>query len=482
MSHTQESPANTLKRELGFWSSFSLAFAFISPIIGLYGVFSLALTAGGPAFWWGLVIVLAGQMTVAAVMAELASRWPVAGGISMWSRHLLGERFSWYAGWAYIWTLMITVAAVSYGGGIFLGELLGIDTSGSGTKIALGAVLVAACTLANSIGRKWLSLLVSVSIICEAVGSVGVGAVLMIFHRENSIGVVFDSLGTGTGNTDYLFGSFLVVIAFIGWSFVGFESAGAIGEEVTDPERQVPRAILLSLPTVAVTVMFSALAILMAIPDLPAAMRGDLGDPITGTLTASLGSAVTKPLLVVIVIAFVAGLVALQAAVSRSIFASARVKALPGSSFLGKLSGGDNLPINAIIASAVVSLVVLFISASQVYSILVNFATAGFYLAFLFPVLAAFIARVRGTWRTGVFNLGRAGFITNTVALVWLVLEIINISWPRAGDIPWYQNYAIAIMIPVLAVAGLVVERGMGINRRSASATLDTDEPVVGHA
>jgi amino acid transporter len=479
MSQPQETPAKTLKRELGFWSSFSLAFAFISPIIGLYGVFALALTAGGPAFWWGLVIVLAGQMLVAAVMAELASRWPVAGGISMWSRHLIGERYSWYAGWAYIWTLMITVAAVSYGGGVFLGELLGIDTSGSGTKIVLGGVLLAACTLANSVGRRWLSLLVTVSIVCEAVGSIGVGAVLMIFHRENSIGVVFDSLGTGTGNTDYVFGSFLVVLAFIGWSFVGFESAGAIAEEVTDPERKVPRAILLSLPTVAVTVMFSALAILMAIPDLPAAMRGELGDPVTATLTASLGSAATKPLLAVIVIAFVAGLVALQAAVSRSIYALARVDALPASNVLGRLSGNDSLPINAIIASAAVSLGVLFLSASQVYSILVNFATAGFYLAFLFPVLAAFIARVRGTWRPGVFNLGRAGFVINAVALIWLAFEVVNISWPRATDIPWYQNYAIAIMIPVLALAGFVVERGMGLNRRSSETASVADELAV---
>ncbi len=40
-----------LRREFTFRSTFSLAFAFISPIIGLYTIFALALGAAGPAFW-----------------------------------------------------------------------------------------------------------------------------------------------------------------------------------------------------------------------------------------------------------------------------------------------------------------------------------------------------------------------------------------------------------------------------------------------
>ena len=43
---------HTLKREFRLWSSFAFAFAFISPIVALYGIFGLAIMTAGPSFWW----------------------------------------------------------------------------------------------------------------------------------------------------------------------------------------------------------------------------------------------------------------------------------------------------------------------------------------------------------------------------------------------------------------------------------------------
>ena len=460
-----------LKREMGFWSSFSLAFAFMSPIIGLYGVFGLALMAAGPAFWWGLLVVLLGQALVAAVLAELASRWPVAGGVCLWSRSLLGHTYSWYAGWAYIWTLIITVAAVAFGGGTFLASLLGIEQPDTTTKIVLGAVILLVSTIANSAGRKWLSLLVTVSIVCEVIASLGVGLVLIIFHRRNSLSTILESFGTAPDTTAYVFGPFLAAVAIIGWSFVGFESAGAIAEEVRSPERKVPRAVLTSLVTVASVITFSCLALLLAIPDIGAAMSGADPDPITTTLTANLGEGITKPLLVTIVLGFIAGTVALQAAVSRSIFAFARLDALPAAKVLRRLSKTDRLPINALLVSAVASMIVLALSASQVYGALIAFATAGFYVAFIFPVLAALVVRLKGAWKAGPFSLGVLGPVVNVAALLWLGFEIVNIAWPRQPEAPWYQNYAVIVVFVILGLAGYVVERHL---RRHNSAHLAT--------
>lgn len=476
------SGAPLLKREMGFWSSFSLAFAFISPIIGLYGVFGLALLTAGPAFWWGLLVVLVGQVLVAAVLAELASRWPVAGGVSMWSRSLLGHTFSWYAGWTYIWTLIITVAAVAFGGGTFLASLLGIEQPDNVTKTVLGAVILLISTVANTAGRKWLSFLVTASIVCEVVASLGIGLVLIIFHRHNSLSMLFDSFGTAPDSTGYVVGPFLAAVAIIGWSFVGFESAGAIAEEVRSPERKVPRAILMSLITVASVITFSCLALLLAIPDLGAAMSGADPDPITTTLTANLGEGITKPVLGIIIIGFIAGTVALQAAVSRSIFAFARVDALPASKSLRRLSKADSLPINALLASAVASGVILALSASQVYGALIAFATAGFYIAFIFPVLASLITRLRGRWVAGPFSLGVLGLIVNISAFVWLIFEVINIAWPRQTEVPWYQNYAVIVVFVALGLIGFAVERRLRRRDRKGAGsdpTLPTPESAI---
>ena len=76
---------------------------------------------------WSVPIVIVGQLLVALVYAQLAARWPIAGGIYQWSRRLVGPRYGWWAGWIYIWALILTLSTVAYGGGGFLGQLVGVD-------------------------------------------------------------------------------------------------------------------------------------------------------------------------------------------------------------------------------------------------------------------------------------------------------------------------------------------------------------------
>lgn len=122
-----------LKREFTLWSAFTFAFAFISPIVCLYAIFAIAFLAAGPGAWWGFLFVFAGQLLVAAVLAELASRYPLEGSVYQWSRLLGGTTYGWYTGWAYMWTLALAMAAVGYGAAGFVPTILGIEPFGQGT-------------------------------------------------------------------------------------------------------------------------------------------------------------------------------------------------------------------------------------------------------------------------------------------------------------------------------------------------------------
>lgn len=444
----------TLRRGFNLWSVFALSFAFISPIVALYAIFGLSFAAGGPAFWWGFPLVLAGQLLVALVFAELASIWPLAGGVYQWSRQMISNGYGWFAGWAYMWTLVIAMAAVAYGAAGFLAALLGLQEPGPLTLVLLALGVLAFGTFANTAGRGVLKAMVYLSIACEILGSLVIGTVLLLFYRENSLAVIFDAFGTA-GEGSYLTGPLLAAAAFVGWAFVGFESAGAVAEEVEDPRRDVPRAVLLSLVLVAFVVMYSGLALILAIPDIEAVVAGEVGDPITETLAAKLGAGISLPLFAVIVVGFTASLIALQAAVSRVIFSFARDRALPASGFLGRLSTVDRLPVNAILLTAVVTASLFLLANSDIYTTLVSFTTGGFYIAFLFPVLAALVIRLRGRWRAGRFSLGGAGMLINVLALLWLLLQTVNIAWPRTPDLPWYQNYGVVVMVVVLGILGL---------------------------
>src|SRR5205809_1066971 len=69
-----------LKRSLGVFSSFAVAFSYLSPSTGIFTLFYLALTIGGFTFWTWPVVAL-GQLFIALTFAELSSHYPVAGSV-----------------------------------------------------------------------------------------------------------------------------------------------------------------------------------------------------------------------------------------------------------------------------------------------------------------------------------------------------------------------------------------------------------------
>ncbi|MDX6679770.1 MAG: hypothetical protein QOE31_3822 [Solirubrobacteraceae bacterium] len=464
------SPPKELKREFTFRSTFSLAFAFISPIIGLYTIFALALGTAGPAFWMGFAVVLGGQLLVALVLAELASVWPLAGGLYKWTQRLAGARVGWAAGWAYIWTLIVLVTAQCYAAAPFAASLLGADAPGTSMLLVLSAVILLLSTAVNWLGPRALKLFVAISISAELLGSVVIGTILLVFFRE----LPFSSVFGGDGGTGVAVAPMLGAVALIGWSFIGFESAGDIAEEVEEPERAVPRALVLSLVIVALIVMYAALALILAVPNLAAAMSGDTADPIAATITTHLGAGVANPLFFMVVLAFIAGIAAVQAAVSRVIFSLARDGELPSAGALSRLSGPDHLPRNAICVSAVAAAAFLLVTLSDnAYATLLAMATVGFYISFAFPVMAALRTRLRDEWTPGVWNIGRFGLVVNVVAACWLAFEIVNIAWPRLPDAAWYVNYGAVSVVVLVTLGGFATRAAMRRPDASTAAAPD---------
>lgn len=185
----------TMKREFTLRSAFGLAFVFISPVVALYGIFGLTIMAAGPSHWWAYLLVFGCQLLVACVFAELASRYPLAGSVYQWSRFLKGEAYGWFCGWGYMWTLTIAVGVVMYVAASFLPIVLGTRPFTSKEQLLVALGLLALGTFINTIGRKGLKWMVTISLIVEVIGSIGIGLVLIIFFREQSISVIFDSFG-----------------------------------------------------------------------------------------------------------------------------------------------------------------------------------------------------------------------------------------------------------------------------------------------
>lgn len=456
-----QSDEHTLKRNFSFSSAFAFAFAFISPIVALYGIYGLAVSTAGPSFWWGFLIVFAGQFLVALVFAMLVSRWPLEGSIYQWTTGLLGPKLGWFAGWFYIWTLVIAMATVALGAAGFLANLLGIAEPTGTQKALIAFIVLLIGTVINLAGRGILKWFMYASIFAEIVGSIGLGIWLLISYRVQDFSILFDggkSIGAEEGYFS-LGGMFLIAMVFIGFSFVGFESAGSIAEEVREPRKNLPKAVLFSITFIAIVVMFSSLAIILATPDNPSDLPGYDVDPVYAVLVAQLGEGIAKPIQALFAIGFVASFLALQTSASRLIWAKARDGAMPFSKSLAKLSKNQKQPVVPLLITTVIGTLLFLLSnvATDLYTLMVNFTSGGFYLSFLFPVAAFALAVLGRKWKPGPFTLGKFTGLISVVALLWVLFELINIAWPRpAFDNPWL-DWSVIIGAVGLTIVGILV-------------------------
>ena len=445
--------APTFARDMSLWENFSLGFTYLSPVVGVYSIFALALAAGGPPMIFWLLIVGAGQFLVALVFSELVSQYPLAGGIYPWARRLWGRKWAWLAGWIYGWALLATIAAVSFGAGPFLADLLGIAQS-STVNILAATGIIAGVTLVNLQGTAVLGRVALFGFVCEILGALALGLWLLIFERAQPWTIIFDTQGV-TGGVEGYFPAFLGA-ALIGlYQYYGFEACGDVAEEVADPGRRIPRAMRYTLYVGGAAATFICYALLLSVVDIPAVIAGTDPDPIGHILRTTFGPVGSRLLLVVILVSFFSCALSLQAAASRLIYAYARDGIIAGSAHLARIPRGRQMPPAALVLAAVLPALVILLEIMAPGGVVMfaSFAALGIYVAFQMVVLAALRARLKGWRPNGPYTLGSAGLLVNALAFGYGVSAISLLARPAgAASAGFLQNWI--VLIGVAAVVG----------------------------
>ncbi|HKH11816.1 MAG TPA: APC family permease [Rubrobacter sp.] len=446
---------SNFSRTMSVAANFSLGFTYLSPLVGVYTLFAFVVSIGGPAAVWTYPIAMAGQLLVALVFAEVLSQYPIAGGPYPWALRLWGRHYAWITGWVYAWALLITIAGVAYGAGQFGAALFGVEAS-PGWDIAVALVLLAIAAAINFSGTKNLSRAVTAGFAAEIVGVAGVGLYLIIFGRQSSFGVLFDTFGT-QGDGSYL-SAFLAAGLGAVFLFFGFEACGDLAEEVPNASRSVPRATLLTILVGGSMAILSMVGFILAIPDLGAVVSGDNADPIGTVLGGAFGAVGSKVVIVIALIAFLSCTLSLQAAASRLIYAYARDGMVAGSGILGRFDDRLHIPPAATATAAIIPVLVvlLFGFSPDALTLIISFAVLAIYVAFQLVVFAALVARLRGWRPAGKWTLGGLGLVVNVGALVYGVAAAVNLAYPRTPGVPWYQNYSVLLGTLVVLAVGLV--------------------------
>jgi urea carboxylase system permease len=444
-----------LRRTLGFLSNFAIAFSFISVSTGTYGNFGLGIGLGGPAFFWSWPIVIIGQLLVALVFAELASHFPVAGSIYQWSKRLSNRTLGWFTGWFYFWAQVVTVTAVAVivafvidgihgpmaDGSSFLDSK---DPTGLTTMFTFVSILtLVITTLINAFGVRLLSILNNIGVGTEILGMFVFALILLFFANHQSPAVLFDTGGSEQATGGSYLPAFALGMFMALFVVYGFDTAGTFGEETIDAGRQAPRGVILSVVISGIIGAVFLVAIILAIPSIPDAMKeGQAGGfPIATTITAVLttelfaGITLGEVYLFVILASVFVCTLAIQGAATRMMFSMSRDRHLPGGAVWGKVNDTFKTPANAAIGVGVLAALPIFVIGPLGGYFLAIAATGLIYLSYLLCNLGVLAARRRG-WphQKAWFNLGRWGMLVNSLAIIYGATMLFNIGiWQDKG-------------------------------------------------
>jgi urea carboxylase system permease len=460
-----------LHRTLGSFASFAAGFSYLSILTGMFLMFHLGFGAAGPAFFWTWPTVFAGQFLVALGFAELASRYPLSGGLYHWSKHIGTPALGWMAGWIYLACQVVTLAAVALALQNTLPQISSVfQLVGSGSSeldraqnaVVLGCIVIGFSTLINAFGVRLLAGLNVIGVCAEILGALLLICLLGARGVRSPPSFLTDTQGHGSGEPlGYLLP--FVAAAAMTASFVlyGFDTAASLAEETREPRRTAPLAILQSLSSCAAAGLFIILTALMAASDLQAPALSSDGGGLSYIVKETLGDTVGKFLIADVVIAITACTLAVHACLVRVTFAMARDNNLPFGTFLARVSKRSLTPITPALLGGVLAIGILLVNVDfpKVVGVVSSVAILWANLAYLLVTVALLAHRLRSPLvkthhhTTRLFSLGRWGLPINLLATAWSLFTVVNVGWPRPevyGD-PWYLRYG-----AVLYTGGLV--------------------------
>jgi amino acid transporter len=239
--------------------------------------------------------------------------------------------------------------------------------------------------------------------------------------------------------------AFFVGLLQAAYTLTGYGMVAAMCEEVAFPEREVPKAIVLSVAAAGVTGVIYLIPILFVLPDVQMLLKVANGQPIGllfKTVTGSAGGGFGL-LFLILGILFFAGTGALTAA-SRCTYAFSRDGAIPGSRLWAKVDKRFNIPLGALILSTIVDclLGLIFFGSSAAFNSFTGVATICLSTSYGMPILISVI-RGRHAVKNSSFSLGRFGYAINIAMICWICLAVVLFCMPVSLPVaPATMNYA----------------------------------------
>jgi APA family basic amino acid/polyamine antiporter len=339
---------------------------------GIFVVIGEAIGMTGPSIV--ISFTLAGVTCIFSALsyAELASSIPVSGSAYTYAYATLGELAAWIIGWDLIIEYGISVAGIAIGWGQYFNEL--IDSAfgwslpnsiaqppGEGGDVNVPAVFVVAVIVALLVyGVRETARSNTVMVAIKLL-------VLLIF-------VVFGVTAFHSGNltpfTTHGTSGIVDAAAIIFFAYIGFDAISTASEEVENPQRNLPIAIIGSL--LIVTVLYIVVSI-VAVGALPANELASADAPLAAALDQGAGYGWGATIVSIgAVIAITSVVLTITYGLTRIVFSMSRDGLLPG--FFSRLSERRTPAASTLLLGTLIAILAAFVPLSSIIE-LVNIGT-----------------------------------------------------------------------------------------------------------
>lgn len=486
--------AQQLFREMGGFNNFAISFTTISILTGAMLLYGYGLKFAGPVIntvGWPIVSVFV--LIIAASMGEIASAYPTAGGLYYWASKLGGVGWGWVTAWMNMIGQITITAGIDIAAAIYFVGLLtrvfgvpadlplgifGWTLNSWGFYIFVMIVIMIPQIWLNCFGIKSTVKLTDFSVWWHIVG-VFIIALLLFFvgKTHNSWAFVMQggttvnpldassaTFADGTTGPALVVGTavlkspffaifpglintykaapylFVFVLAFLQaqWTYTGYDGSAHMAEETILARLNSAWGVFLSVAVSAVVGYLVLMAFTFAIPDIAATAADSY--PVLYIAYQNL-SAFWADLIAVIVFfgMWLCGLASITS-MSRMIFAFARDKGFPGWKFMMKIDPKHGTPINSIIVTSILAVLICMYSAA--YFVVTSISTITLYIAYNTPTFLNVRNKLtgKGTFTTkenAPWNLGAWGPLLNVLAVVYTIFICIIFCMPPNELVLW---------------------------------------------
>lgn len=459
-----ETTIATRKKSNGFKKAFRGIDMTLFTVAAILVIDTLAPSAAiGPSSisWWIITLVLF-FIPYGLITAELGTTYPEQGGLYVWVRNAFGERWAARTTWLYwinvaLWMPSVYVLFAGMFAQLFIPDLSLWGQILIGILMTWVTVMIG--IIALDIG-KWVP---NIGALMKALIMLVIGIGAFVYASQHGVANDFSFRNILPRWDAGLY--FLPVIVY---NFMGFELMSGAGEEMQNPQRDIPRAIITAGLLIAFFYLMGTIGMLMALPTEQLGLVTGIIDTLRILFGESgIGGFIVTILGVGALYTFLTNMVTWTMGANRTAAEAASEGELPA--FFGQLHPVNKTPVGAYVLTGVISSAVLVIyglmaaTAEDLFWSLFAFSS----IVFLMPYLAMFPAflklrrtdanrprpyRVPGNHLTAV--------LITLVCVLFILQAIVFFIWVPGEPVDW--SYAIPVLAGVavtLIVGEFLIKR-----------------------